>query len=93
MLLHDARSASRLSADGEIVLLEDQDRSLWKRDRIAEGGELVKRALAARPVGPYAVQAAIAAIHAVASYKRAFALTTQEPERRFLQRRLSDLAA
>lgn len=67
MLLHDARSASRLSADGEIVLLEDQDRSLWKRDRIAEGGELVKRAIASRPVGPYALQAAIAAIHAEAS--------------------------
>ena len=174
MLLHDARSASRISVDGEIILLEDQDRSLWNHERIVEGGNLVKRALVARPVGRYALQAAIAAIHAespeaastdwneivglydlllevdptpvvelnraaavamrdgperglsliddlladgrlddyhlahaaranlcrrlgnkseaVKSYRRALELSTQEPERRFLQRRVSELS-
>jgi RNA polymerase sigma-70 factor (ECF subfamily) len=64
MLLQDSRRAARATAAGEIVLLEDQDRSLWDRAQIAEGTALARRALAAQPVGPYAVQAAIAAVHA-----------------------------
>ena len=64
MLLHDSRRAARTSASGELILLDDQDRSLWKRDQIAEGLALVERALAARQVGPYTIQAAIAAVHA-----------------------------
>jgi RNA polymerase sigma-70 factor (ECF subfamily) len=65
MLLHHARRAARATADGDIVLLEDQDRTLWDKDEIAEGLVLVERALRApgRP-GAYAVQAAIAALHA-----------------------------
>jgi RNA polymerase sigma-70 factor, ECF subfamily len=67
MLLHDSRRAARTSSDGEIVLLDDQDRSLWDRDQIGEGVALMQRALAARRVGPYALQAAIAAVHAEAA--------------------------
>jgi RNA polymerase sigma-70 factor (ECF subfamily) len=77
MLLHDSRRAARTSASGELILLEDQDRSLWDRDQIAEGIKLVERALTSRPAlseqkrvegrfGPYAIQAAIAAVHAEA---------------------------
>jgi RNA polymerase sigma-70 factor (ECF subfamily) len=66
MLLHDSRRAAR-SRDGEIVLLDDQDRSLWDRGQIAEGVALVERALSAQRVGPYALQAAIAAVHAEAA--------------------------
>jgi RNA polymerase sigma-70 factor (ECF subfamily) len=66
MLLHESRRAARTSASGELILLDDQDRSLWNRDQIAEGIRLVERALAARPAGPYAIQAAIAAVHAEA---------------------------
>jgi RNA polymerase sigma-70 factor (ECF subfamily) len=175
MLLHESRRAARTAADGELILLADQDRSLWNRDQIVEGSALVERALGMRRLGPYAVQAAIAAVHAEAataertdwrqivglydillrldpsavvelnraaavamrdgpqaglaildailargelaeyqhahsaradlcrrlgrvdeartSYKRALALTKQEPERRFLEKRLSDLRA
>ena len=64
MLLHDSRRLARTSAEGDVVLLEDQDRSLWDRKQIAEGVGLVERAFASRPVGPYALQAAIAALHA-----------------------------
>jgi RNA polymerase sigma-70 factor, ECF subfamily len=64
MLLQDSRSATRLSPDGEIILLCEQDRSQWNRSQIAEGIELVEKALSMRRVGPYALQAAIAAIHA-----------------------------
>ena len=64
MLLHDSRRAARTSPSGELILLDDQDRSLWNRDQIAEGLALVERALAARQVGPYTIQAAIAAVHA-----------------------------
>jgi len=64
MLLHDARRAARTSADGDLVLLDEQDRSLWNRAQIAEGLTLVERALSFRPVGSYALQAAIAAVHA-----------------------------
>lgn len=67
MLLHDSRRHARSSADGEIVLLEDQDRSLWDRERIAEGTALVERALASQRFGPYTLQAAIAAVHAEAT--------------------------
>jgi RNA polymerase sigma-70 factor, ECF subfamily len=64
MLLHDSRRATRTSPSGDLVLLEHQDRSLWNRDYIKEGSALVERALAARQIGPYTVQAAIAAVHA-----------------------------
>ena len=64
MLLHDSRRAARTSAAGELILLDDQDRSLWNRDQIAEGAALVERALASRRFGPYTLQAAIAAVHA-----------------------------
>jgi RNA polymerase sigma-70 factor (ECF subfamily) len=70
MLLHDARRAARTSASGELVLLDEQDRSLWNRAQIEEGAALVENALSARPrrtrPGPYAVQAAIAAVHSQA---------------------------
>ena len=174
MLLHESRRAARSSASGELVLLDDQDRSLWDRTLIAEGVSLVERALGSRRFGPYALQAAVAAVHAeapnaastdwrqivglydvlmraeptpvvelnraaavamrdgplvglglidailargelqtyhlahaaradlcrrlgrsseaIASYERAIELTTQEPERRFLERRLGELA-
>jgi RNA polymerase sigma-70 factor, ECF subfamily len=173
MLLHDSRRAARTSPKGDLILLEDQDRSLWNREQIAEGVSLVERALSSSPIGPYAIQAAIGAVHAQApsaaatdwaqivalydllmraepspvvelnravavamrdgpsaglalidailargdlqnyhlahsaradlcrrlgrpadarvSYKRALTLTQQEPERRFLERRLSEL--
>jgi RNA polymerase sigma-70 factor (ECF subfamily) len=64
MLLHHARHAARLDADGAIVSLEDQDRSLWNRGEIAEGGSLVELALKRARPGPYQLQAAIVAIHA-----------------------------
>ncbi len=66
MLLHESRRAARTSPDGDLVLLEDQDRSLWNRDQIAEGSALVERALVSRRFGPYTLQAAIAAVHAEA---------------------------
>jgi RNA polymerase sigma-70 factor, ECF subfamily len=67
MLLHDARRAARASADGELVLLDDQDRSLWNREQVAEGCALVEKALTTGPVGPYGLQAAIAAVHGEAA--------------------------
>ena len=67
MLLHEARRAARTSPTGELVLLEDQDRSLWNRTLIEEGQALVERALRSRRFGPYALQAAIVALHADAS--------------------------
>jgi RNA polymerase sigma-70 factor (ECF subfamily) len=173
MLLHDARRAARTSPDGEIVLLDAQDRSVWNRAQIEEGLALVRRALSLRRSGFYTLQAAIAAVHAdardsaatdwpqiaalydvlltidpspvielnravavamrdgpraglalidailargdlmdyhlahsargdlcrrlgrtadaVAAYERALALTTQAPERRFIERRLAEL--
>jgi RNA polymerase sigma-70 factor (ECF subfamily) len=66
MLLQESRRAARATAGGELVLLEDQDRSLWNRDQVAEGRALLERALASRRVGPYTLQAAIAAVHAQA---------------------------
>jgi RNA polymerase sigma-70 factor (ECF subfamily) len=64
MLLQESRRAARTSPDGDIVLLADQDRSLWDRAQIAEGARLVERALSSQRFGPYTVQAAIAAVHA-----------------------------
>ena len=70
MLLHDARRQARVSQAGDVILLEDQDRTLWDRSKIAEGLALVDRALSLpAPVSPYAVQAAIAALHVRAQKK------------------------
>jgi RNA polymerase sigma-70 factor, ECF subfamily len=66
MLLQESRRAARASASGELVLLADQDRSLWNRAQIAEGSALVEQALSSRRFGPYTLQAAIAAVHAEA---------------------------
>jgi RNA polymerase sigma-70 factor (ECF subfamily) len=67
MLLHESRREARTSPAGELVLLDDQDRSRWNRAMIAEGRVLVERALATRRFGPYTVQAAIALAHAEAA--------------------------
>ena len=66
MLLHEARREARTSAGGDIVLLQDQDRSLWKPGRIAEARDLIDRAFATGSVGPYLLQAAIAGVHSAA---------------------------
>jgi RNA polymerase sigma-70 factor (ECF subfamily) len=66
MLLHESRRAARTSDSGELILLEAQDRTLWNRERIEEGSQLVQRALTSRRFGPYSLQAAIAAVHAEA---------------------------
>ena len=63
MLLHDSRRAARTSPTGDLILLENQDRALWNRDQITEGVSLVARALSSGQVGPYTIQAAIAAAH------------------------------
>ena len=67
MLLHESRRAARTSPNGELVLLDDQDRSQWNREQIAEGLSLVESAMSTRRVGPYTLQAAIAAVHAEAA--------------------------
>jgi len=64
MLLQESRRTARTSLSGELVLLSDQDRSLWNRDQISEGSALVTRSLASQRFGPYTLQAAIAAVHA-----------------------------
>ena len=64
MLFHDSRREARTSPEGELVLLEDQDRSLWNRERIAEGRRVLGRAARLRRVGPYQLEAAIASVHA-----------------------------
>ncbi|MFC6297451.1 RNA polymerase subunit sigma-24 [Pseudomonas sp. CCM 7893] len=66
MLLHESRRLARTSANGELVLLDEQDRSLWDASLIAEGCDLVEKALTTRRFGPYCLQAAIAAVHAEA---------------------------
>ncbi|HEX7071740.1 MAG TPA: RNA polymerase sigma factor [Rhodothermales bacterium] len=66
MLLQESRRAARSTPEGDLILLDDQDRSLWNRDQIAEGTSLVTRAMAAGEVGAYTIQAAIAAVHAQA---------------------------
>ncbi len=67
MLLHDSRRMARVDEEGDMVLLEDQDRSLWDRDQIKRGNELVEQSLRMSRPGPYQIQAAIAAVHAEAS--------------------------
>ncbi|MDM0002881.1 RNA polymerase sigma factor [Variovorax sp. J22P240] len=67
MLLHESRRVARTSASGDVVLLDEQDRSLWNRELIAEGMALVAQALSSRRFGPYTLQAAIAAVHAEAA--------------------------
>jgi RNA polymerase sigma-70 factor (ECF subfamily) len=67
MLLHESRRSARSTSEGELILLEDQDRSLWNRGQIAEGTALVQRALSSGQAGPYTIQAAISAVHAQAS--------------------------
>src|SRR5215468_4194702 len=66
MLLHDSRREARVSENGDLILLEDQDRTKWKRPQIEEGVRLVEQALRMRRPGPYQVQGAIAAVHAEA---------------------------
>jgi RNA polymerase sigma-70 factor (ECF subfamily) len=66
MLLHESRRAARTSSSGELVLMGDQDHSLWNRNQIDEGSALVERALSSRRFGPYTLQAAIAGVHAKA---------------------------
>src|SRR5438128_5878553 len=66
MLLHESRHTARTSPTGELILLENQDRSLWNREQIAEGGALLEKALTSRRFGSYTLQAAIAAVHAEA---------------------------
>ena len=67
MLLNESRRSARSTADGDIVLLEDQDRSLWNRDMIAEGVGLVEKSLSTRRFGVYTIQAAISAVHSEAA--------------------------
>jgi len=67
MLLHESRRAARSTELGDVVLLDQQDRSLWDRERMAEGTALVEQALSSRRFGPYTLQAAIAAVHAEAA--------------------------
>ncbi len=67
MLLHDSRRDARSSVDGQLVPLEEQDRSLWRHEQITEGIRLIERALGRRNLGPYQLQAAIAAVHAEAA--------------------------
>jgi RNA polymerase sigma-70 factor (ECF subfamily) len=66
MLLHESRRETRHTPDGEVILLDEQDRSRWNRAYIDEGAALVRAALSSRQIGPYSVQAAIAAVHAEA---------------------------
>src|SRR5262249_61828081 len=66
MLLHDSRREARVSENGDLVLLEDQDRTKWKRPQIEEGVRLLEQALRMRRPGPYQIQGAVAAVHAEA---------------------------
>jgi RNA polymerase sigma-70 factor (ECF subfamily) len=67
MLLHESRRQARVSPDGDLILLDEQDRSLWNRELIREGSRLVQRALSSERFGSYSIQAAIAAVHAEAA--------------------------
>jgi RNA polymerase sigma-70 factor (ECF subfamily) len=67
MLLHESRRAARTSPEGDMVLLEDQDRSLWNREQITEGVSLLRGVLMSGRAGPYTLQAVIAAVHSVAA--------------------------
>ncbi|WP_447962549.1 RNA polymerase sigma factor [Nitrospira sp. Ecomares 2.1] len=71
MLLHDSRRAARISRTGDLILLEDQDRSLWNRDQITEGATLVGQAFASGQIGPYTIQAAISGVHSQAAHPKA----------------------
>jgi RNA polymerase sigma-70 factor (ECF subfamily) len=71
MMLHESRRTARTSPSGELILLEDQDRSLWNRALIEEGSRLVRTALETRRFGPYTLQAAISAVHAEAPHAAA----------------------
>jgi RNA polymerase sigma-70 factor, ECF subfamily len=71
MLLHESRRAARTSPEGDLILLEDQDRSRWNREQIVEGSALVERALSSRQFGSYTLQAAITAVHAQAPHPAA----------------------
>jgi len=71
MLLHESRRRARTSPEGDLVLLDEQDRGLWDREQIAEGGALIERALGSRRFGPYTLQAVIAAVHTEAVTARA----------------------
>ena len=71
MLLQESRRAARVSPTGDLILLEDQDRTRWNQEQIAEGKSLVERSLSSRRFGPYTLQAAIAAVHANASDTKA----------------------
>jgi RNA polymerase sigma-70 factor (ECF subfamily) len=66
MLLSESRRVARTSPEGDLILLEEQDRSRWNREQIAEGSALVERAISSRRFGPYTLQAAIAAVHSEA---------------------------
>src|SRR5690606_14698640 len=66
MLLHDSRRAARTAINGDLILLDEQDRSLWNRAQIAEGSALIARSLNSRRFGPYTLQAAIVGVHAEA---------------------------
>ncbi|WP_405578710.1 RNA polymerase sigma factor [Streptomyces sp. NBC_01190] len=88
MLLHDARAAARTDTAGDLVPLEDQDRARWDRERITEGTAVLDAALALRLPGPYQVQAAIAACHAVAPA----AESTDWPQIALLYRELARMA-
>ena len=95
MLLHESRRAARTSPSGDVILLDEQDRSLWNRDQIAEGTRLVERAIASRQVGPYTIQAAISAVHAEAPTAAATnwaedrpALRRADASRRFARNRV-----
>ena len=82
MLLHDSRHAARTSRTGDLVLLDDQDRSLWKRDQIMEGLSLLQRARSSGRVGPYTIQARLSAAERQ--------LKQVESQLRLLQVRLDD---
>jgi RNA polymerase sigma-70 factor (ECF subfamily) len=88
MLLHDSRKLARATSSGDLITLEDQDRSLWDRTQIDEGIAIVHRALKQRLPGPYQLQAAIAAIHCEATR----AADTDWPQIALLYGRLARLA-
>jgi len=87
MLLHDSRRAARTGPGGEMISLEDQDRELWDREKIAAGEQLLQQTLRSGRVGPYQVQAAISAVHASAE---SYAMTDWE-QIRLLYRKLGEL--
>ena len=87
MLLHDARRPARADAEGRLITLEEQDRSLWNRERIESGRRLLERTLALRRPGPYQVQAAISAVHG----RSASHATTDWGEITLLYRKLYEL--